>query len=302
MTLYRPVFMQPVEGEIQYSAEELRQGVVAVIGDAGVIDTAALKVTQRAAGANMSVDVAVGRCIIAGVAGSYLCRSDAVEHVTIAAAPSSGNGRIDVVYAQVRDAQAQGSGSDQDWVIDVVAGTPASSPAAPALPARSIELARVTLTDATTTVTNGIITDARRTSVSPADRRWPIVASVDLAEHAVNDSADTWGSITIPAPNRQVQVTADVHAQFRAGDGEESACYGELAVRLQFGATLLTPQGISGRSDDPLDSVPITNGYTWTVTPGIGQALVISARVVSVVDDTVVEFTNGHMRVEVYPV
>lgn len=297
MTLHAPIFMQPGE----YSAEELRQGLIPVLGDPGVIATPSLKVTQRAAGANMSVDVAAGRCIIAGVSGSYICRSDAVENVTITAAPSVGNSRIDLVYAKVVDAQAEDSGSGQEWVVDVVAGTPSSSPVAPALPDYSIELARITLTDATTSITNGIIADGRRQSASFADRVWPLKGlNAPANADDVDSTVESWGIVTIPAPNRQVYVEADADCYAVCATGEILG-YASLAIRITHsGSTSDTSTPVRALSYDDVHEVALSRTHAATFTPDPGTDIVVVCRIQSAAGGDV-DFRNGRLRVRVFP-
>lgn len=131
---------------------------------AGIIGPADLAVTQRAAGANMSVDVAAGRVVVtmtdAPNQGRALCRSTAVNNLTIPGAPAAGLTRIDLIVARVYDTSIIG-GSINGWQLDVVAGTAASSPTVPAVPASAIALAEVRVPAGTASVTNAIITDRR---------------------------------------------------------------------------------------------------------------------------------------------
>lgn len=157
MTLHMPLW---ITGE-EHDAAVLRQvGSMFLPGVVGVGD---LSVTQRGLGANMSVDVAAGLCVLPGPEGNYIARSDEAVNVTISAAPSVGNQRIDSVYAAPLDPDAIGSGS-AGWTIDKVTGTPSASPSAPALPAYAIELARITLTSSSTSITSGLITNRRPTA------------------------------------------------------------------------------------------------------------------------------------------
>jgi hypothetical protein len=297
VTLHDPVFNQ----DLTYSAETVRHTLVAAAGDAGILGTPSLAVTQRGAGANMSVDVAAGRCILPGISGSYVCWSDAVENLVISAAPSSGNGRIDLIVARVRDAQATGSGSDNDWVLEVVAGTPASSPVAPSVPSYAIELARVTLTDATTSITDGIITNTRYHSASLADRVWPLVGVNAPSDNpAVTSSTESWGSVTIAAPNRQVKVFAWMSCRASTESGGSNGVP-SLAIRLTHsGSTQVTTTPVYTLSASELNSVPLSRELYTTFTPTPGTDVVVEGRVQSVSGDDV-DFFNGRLMVQVFP-
>jgi hypothetical protein len=124
-----------------------------------------LAVTQRGAGANMSVDVSQGGCTVGGTAsttqGNYFVYNDATSNVAIAAADPT-NPRIDVVGVRIRDTEY--GESTTDCQIVVVTGTPAGSPAVPALPAEFLTLAHVAVAAATPTIVNANITDKRAAS------------------------------------------------------------------------------------------------------------------------------------------
>jgi hypothetical protein len=160
MALENPLFQQANT----VPARHMRGLVQALVDVEGVLPLLAggLVVTQRAAGTNMSVDVAAGSCVVAGDdeanQGSYLCRSTAIENVAIAAAPGS-NSRIDLIVARVRDATVTGTSSD--WILDVIPGTVAASPVAPSTPNTAIPLAKVTVAAGTAAITNAMITDLR---------------------------------------------------------------------------------------------------------------------------------------------
>lgn len=159
MALLAPLFMQNED----YTATEFRQLATATLRT-GVIDSTDLKVTQRAAGTNMSVDVAAGVGVVAGTdavgQGVYVCTSTDVVNVTIPDAPSAGNSQITLIVQQVRD-DDQNLGPNKDQVITAVSGTPASSPTEPTVPASAQVLAKVTVASGTAAVTNAMITERR---------------------------------------------------------------------------------------------------------------------------------------------
>lgn len=142
--------------------------------DSGVAlsnDADAFEVTQRSAGANMSVDVAIGNANIARDDYAYWVWSDAVTNVPIDAADPS-NPRLDVVVAYVDlsvvdDSSANNPGA---LVIESVSGSPAGVPSAPnsaaiesAIGAGNpyIILARVSVAAAASNVVDANITDLR---------------------------------------------------------------------------------------------------------------------------------------------
>lgn len=120
-----------------------------------------LQVTQ-AGSPNMTVLVKSGSALIPGTEGAfqsgYWVQNDADVTVTITAAHATLT-RIDSIVFKVEDSAFSGVTNTSSIVC--VAGTPSGSPVAPTLPNNSIELARVTIVGADTSITNGEITDRR---------------------------------------------------------------------------------------------------------------------------------------------
>lgn len=146
-----------------HPAEDVRRALGALVGNrAGVVGATDLTVTQRGAGANMSVDVAGGQVVIQGseatYQGSYICENRGTTNLVISAADPT-NPRIDLVVAKVQDAGY--SGATNTWSLAVVTGTPAGSPSAPAAPSNSVVLARVAVAALASSITNANITDYR---------------------------------------------------------------------------------------------------------------------------------------------
>ncbi|WP_395109776.1 hypothetical protein [Actinomadura sp. SCN-SB] len=166
MTLRTPIWVQADESdpEVEYSGIVLRGFLRALFHNEGVCNTTSgdLTVSQRAAGANFSVDVSPGFCVIEGddVAdqGYYLCESTATENLVIPAAPGSGS-RVHRVVAQVRDALHNGSETTYEWEPVLVEDTDGSGP--PDVPDSAISLATVTVTSSHTSITDADITDTR---------------------------------------------------------------------------------------------------------------------------------------------
>jgi len=110
----------------------------------------------------MNVHVAPGAAFIPGTEtttqGVYGVYVDASVAVPIAAADAT-NPRISLIVLQVLDAGYSGS-SNIGQAIEV-AGVPASSPVAPAVPKNSIVLAQVLVAHSVTSITSSAITDER---------------------------------------------------------------------------------------------------------------------------------------------
>lgn len=151
----------------------------------GVLGAGDMAVTQRGAGANMSVDVAAGVAWIqgddSGIQPAYRCYNDATVNLAVAAAHAT-NPRIDRVIAEVRDAVF--SGVSTDWQLRVITGTPAGSPVAPSLPNNAITLALVSVPANDTTIENAQITDGRpRAQLGASGGLVPVVTSLPPLPH-----------------------------------------------------------------------------------------------------------------------
>ena len=144
-----------------YPAQYDRLTAQALWATTGIIGSSSLAVTQNSP-AGMSVRIASGWAAIVGTTtsnmGVYTVFNDATTVATITAADFT-NPRIDLVCVTVRDAFY--SGANNDVIFNVVAGTPAGSPVAPATPANSIALATVAVAANASTITTADITDVR---------------------------------------------------------------------------------------------------------------------------------------------
>jgi hypothetical protein len=144
-----------------HPAENDRLTTQALWATTGIINSASLLVTQNTP-PGLSVVVASGWAAIVGTTqanmGTYVTYNDASVVLSLNTADPT-NPRIDRVCATVNDAYY--TGSLNNVVLQVVAGTPAGSPVAPALPANSISLATIAVGAGATAITNANITDTR---------------------------------------------------------------------------------------------------------------------------------------------
>lgn len=136
---------------------------------AGVVLSGDLLVTERAAGANMSVDVAPGRCFIAN--SSYVVNtanrtrfwgmlSDAVVNLPIST-NTSGSTRYDLIIAKINTGSAANAYATNVGTIEVVQGTPGGGQ--PSTPNNSELLGVLEIPDGTTTqIVDADITDSRK--------------------------------------------------------------------------------------------------------------------------------------------
>lgn len=165
MALEVPLLLQALTGDaaISYTAQQMRGLIDAVVPLAGVTFKNDLLVTQRGAGANMSVDVAAGQAAIRGTSialqGTYMVRNTSPVNVAVTTANAT-NPRIDLIVARVRDKQADG-GTAYSWAPEVVTGVAAATPAAPAVPVSSIVLAQIAVAANAVSIVTANITDKR---------------------------------------------------------------------------------------------------------------------------------------------
>lgn len=140
------------------------------IANAGVLDVVnSFKVTQRAAGANMSVDVSAGTCYVLNSAWTtndtvdtkyWRVVSDEIHNQAINS-NASGNPRIDIVCIKVDTTATPDANASNVATVVVVAGTPGASPVAPATPSNHLKLAEVTVANGATSITDSNISDKR---------------------------------------------------------------------------------------------------------------------------------------------
>lgn len=168
-----------------HTAEQERALLTTLIRNEGVAASGSLAVSQRSAGANMSVDVAAGMAFVKGDdnanQGFYHVWNDDVKNLTITAADGT-NPRRDLIVARVKDAYY--SGATNAFSLEVITGTPAGSPSDPTIPNNALVLARVAVAAGATSITNANITDLRERVVlnnKSWDTAWGIVGSAAKA-------------------------------------------------------------------------------------------------------------------------
>ena len=168
--IHTPLFLQPAIGDaaIDYSGQEFRQYVRAQLtpvsgvgGEQGVTSASSFNVTQRGAGANLSVDVASGLAYVVGDdvsnQGTYQVWNDATANVTGWTVPGSGTYHHRLVL-QVQDKLSNGAYTGYIAklvpVLDTGGGLPAE-------PASAVTLATIDIASGSSSILNANINDYR---------------------------------------------------------------------------------------------------------------------------------------------
>lgn len=204
-------------------------------------------------GANMQIKVGSGsafdRAVVEGDLsgqGNYICEhQNATVTLTISASDPT-NDRIDVVVLRVYDDTFDSSGLDESD-IEVVQGTPAASPSAPAVPSGALKLAEVEVGNGVTAITNANITDFR----IEAPTRGQLIEIVKFT---------TSGSFVKANYPWLARVRARVQGGGGAGGGTAATAAGEANVGGGGGG--------GGYAEAMLDAAELSASETVTVGTG----------------------------------
>lgn len=182
MTLRTPAYLQ---NGAAYSASTDRFSIITPHYDLpGVVSPEHMLVTQTSP-ASMGVTVSSGNAVVGdpdGGSGLYSVFNDGNVILTIPTA-NAANGRIDRIVLTVRDSDI--AGSQNEAVLQVISGTPASTPTLPPLPENSIPLAAVTVGKGVSSVANNVIDtrpSVRHRAISRRGVNGPAVPVSSLTE------------------------------------------------------------------------------------------------------------------------
>lgn len=256
---------------------------------AGIIDTAggALEVTERGAGANMTVDVAAGVALIEitntnlthGETYKVWFTSDATESVSVPTADGT-HPRIDIIVASV-DVSIDPDGNAANIAdIELIEGTPGAVPSAPATPANSIKLAEVTVPASDTAITNSQIVDSRVDLKLQSDKLLDVqreATALTTTRCQLANAAEltiATGAITVTQPYHKVDTEGDAASDDLAtitagyGAGEIVVLFaandGRTVVIKNGTGNIYTSDGADFEIDDDDKSMTlIYDGTNW---------------------------------------
>ena len=190
-----------------HTAENDRLTNQAIYSTTGVIGNS-MQVTAQGS-PNMTVNAGTGWCSIVSStsnAGVYVGYNDAPVILTITTSDAT-NPRIDLIVATVND-QAY-SGVTNNITYQVIAGTPAGSPAVPSTPSNSIALAQIAVAAGATSITSANITDVRVATFSNMANAGTQLVHLSANGSALGASGNVFGATNRPllTAGRSYEIT-----------------------------------------------------------------------------------------------
>jgi hypothetical protein len=235
-----------------HPAENDRLTTQALWATTGIINSSSLAVTANSP-VGMSVLVASGWAAIVGTTqanmGTYVAYNDAQVTLTIATADPT-NPRIDRVVMTVNDAYY--TGSTNNVVLQVITGTPAGSPVAPATPANSISLATVAVAAAALSISSGNITDTRTLVTTN------IPESGDISSVTAGTGLSGGGSSGAVTLSIDTSVTADLTTAQTLTNKNLTSPRINLGIQAETGTTYTPVLADNGKLITLTNASPIT--------------------------------------------
>lgn len=270
----------------------------AIFETGGVIgvDADSFLVTEDT-GANMQISVGSGAvgdlAAIEGAAagqGIYIIEHQAAAELVPIAASDPTNDRIDRVIARVYDDEADSSGNDYGD-IEVLQGTPAGSPSAPALPNGAISLATILVQNGVTAITDADITDLRavptlREGLVPDTGRFLGYAQVTSGQSGITSVTDLTSlsvAVNVEA-GRRLRITG--HGQLGVTASAATSAVGtvrEGSTELgRFGSVINeTANAISQMTEGSVVVTPSAGAHTYKLSlergAGSGTASLVAS-------------------------
>jgi hypothetical protein len=251
-----------------HPAENDRLTTQALWATTGIINSTSLAVTANSP-VGMSVRVASGWAAIVGTTqanmGTYVGYNDAQVTLTITTADVT-NPRIDLVCMTVNDSFY--TGSSNNVVLQVVAGTPAGSPVAPSLPANSISLATVAVAAGALSINSGNITDTRVLVTTN------IPESGDISSVTAGNGLSGGGSSGAVSLAINTAITADLSTAQTFTNKTLTSPKVNLGINTQTGTTYTTVLDDNGK----LVTLSNASAITLTIPPNSSVAYSVGAQ------------------------
>lgn len=211
------------------------------------------------------------------------------------AAPSSGQSRIDVIYA-LHPSSGENADTSSQPVVAVAKGTPSSVPVAPSIPAGAVELARNTMTSSATSTSsagNSIQQTFKRTAL----RGTPVVVRDDGEAAALASAVQAFGACPLMVwhmGRARYEVTVDSGVTWLPLTSGGLIGQAQSAAQKDLGTSLdtivaVTFPAIAGRSYRVFgyaEGTQVTNTGTALVRVRISEAGQPSRDVDQVIYDT----------------
>jgi len=252
-----------------HPAENDRLSTQALWATTGIIKDTSLAVTENSP-AGMSVRVAAGWAAIVGTTqtnmGTYVGYNDDTVVLGVTTANPT-NPRIDRVCMTVNDAYY--TGSLNNVVLQVVAGTPAGSPVAPATPANSISLATIAVAAGATALTNANITDTRvlvTTNIPEVGDISAVVAGTGLS------GGGSSGSVTLSI---DTAVTVNLSTAQTLTNKTLTSPLINLGINAQTGTSYTTVLADNGK----LTTLTNASAIAVTIPPNSSVAYPVGAQI-----------------------
>lgn len=294
-----------------YNARDYRGLFRRVFDDRqGILAAGDLAVSQRVV-PGMGVLVATGAATVraAGILDGLYFQENVNAAVDLALSPSHATlPRRDLIVLRIRDTEG-GSASDAG-TLEVIEGTPAASPADPAVPAQTIVLARVAVAAGVTTIGNGNITDQRTQRAGQelvGPQRQPKLFEVTLVGGPTVAAVEfVLGTLTIPAQPFAYNALPSAHWSANpTPDGADDNWLFRIrdtnTAGFERGAARFSQAGGTGASrfafavpNGEVRAVPINTAATFVAT--------ITRDAVNGVGGTVTTATAGRLSALILPV
>ena len=252
-----------------HPAENDRLTTQALWATTGIIKSDSLAVTQNSP-AGLSVLVASGWAAIVGTTqanmGTYVGYNDDTVILSINTADPT-NPRIDLVCLTVNDAYY--TGAINNAILQIVAGTPAGSPVAPALPANSISLATVAVGAGATAIIDANITDTRVVTTTN------IPESGDISSVTAGTGLSGGGSSGAVTLSINTAVTADLTTAQTLTNKTLTSPLINLGINAQSGTTYTTVLSDNGK----LITQTNASAITTTIPPNSSVTYPVGAQI-----------------------